>query len=168
LSEKATSLNKSRKDNQDKRKALIIAVSKYDKLSESRQLPFCRNDGEEMYKVLLKHGYEIPSDFKLTDKVGGIEMKDRIVDFSSSAKSTDTLIFYFSGHGMPDGSGNYFLAASDIDPKTPQGRGYAFYELEQERNRCNSKRIVTILDCCFSGAAESGTAKEGDEEVLLM
>jgi hypothetical protein len=152
-----------RKKNWNK-KALIIGISNYKNLPKSRQLSFCKNDGEEMFKVLSKHGYEIPVNFRLTGKVGGIQMRDAIVDFFSCAKSTETLIFYFSGHGMPDGHGNYFLAASDIEPKRPQGRGYAFYELEQERKRCDARRIVTILDCCFSGAAESGTIMAGDEE----
>jgi caspase domain-containing protein len=85
--------------------------------------------------------------------VEGSQIRQAIIDFFAEATAKDTLLFYFSGHGMPDGHGSYFLASSDIDRKIPQWAGYPFYELEKERERSVAKKVVTILDCCFSGAA---------------
>jgi hypothetical protein len=44
---------------QGRKKALIISVSDYnDKKLQS--LDFCKNDGEQMYQVLMELEYEIP------------------------------------------------------------------------------------------------------------
>ena len=85
--------------------------------------------------------------------------------FSDSSNSReDTLIFYFSGHGLPDGRGKHFLAPSDIDPNDPFEKGLDFETLEYLINkRCNSDRIIAILDCCFSGAAGLEGAKGEDD-----
>jgi caspase domain-containing protein len=141
------------KSKRGSKKALIIAISDYDNLPQSNQLSFCKNDCEALYESLLEQEYEIPDDFKLVGKIEGSRIKKAIISFFAKAVATDTLVFYFSGHGMPDGHGNYFLASSDIDRKIPQLDGYAFYELEKERERSVAKRTITILDCCFSGAA---------------
>ena len=46
------------------KKALVIAVSQYDS-SSLKPIKFCENDGQEMYRVLKKLGYEIPDSCKL-------------------------------------------------------------------------------------------------------
>jgi caspase domain-containing protein len=148
-----TTYSRQKDENGGKRKALIIAISDYDNLPPTKQLSFCRNDGQAVYETLLKQGYDIPSDFKLIGRVEGKRIKKTIINFFKKARATDTLVLYFSGHGMPDGHGNYFIASSDIDRETPQLDGYPFYELENERERSKAKKVITILDCCFSGAA---------------
>ena len=81
---------------------------------------------EAVYQALLKQDYEIPEEFRLIGKVEGSKIRQTIIDFFAEAGARDTLVFYFSGHGMPDGHGDYFLACSDIDRKRPQRAGYAF------------------------------------------
>lgn len=77
-----------------KRKALIIAVSEYDKQSKLGQLSFCKKDGEAVYKV-LKHQYEIPDKWRLIGNVEGQIIKDAIYDFfRESAEKDDTLFFF--------------------------------------------------------------------------
>ena len=58
-----------------------------------------------------------------------------------------------------------YLASSDTDPKFPNKRGFSFDELTTMMNRCTSTRIVTVLDCCYSGAARIGKSA-GDEAVI--
>jgi uncharacterized caspase-like protein len=153
LSEQTTFSRQKEDKGGGKRRALIIAVSDYDNLPKSQQLPFCKNDGDAVYETLIRQGYEIPEGFKLIGKVEGSKIRQALIDFFAEATAKDTLVIYFSGHGMPDGHGSHFLASSDIDRNRPQRAGYAFYELEKERERSVAKRAVIILDCCFSGAA---------------
>jgi hypothetical protein len=138
------------------RKALIISVTDYYSTSNLQSLDFCKNDGEEMYKLLDSLGYEILDNHKLVGQVRFDIMRDAIYDFfdNTHTKAEDTLVFYYSGHGIPAPDGDMCLASSEINPDDPYRRGFSSYELTRLIQNSNSIRIVTILDCCYSGAAK--------------
>jgi hypothetical protein len=146
--------------NDSTKRALVIGISDYDKLEH---LSFCKNDGNEVYELLISLGYEISSNNKLTGTVRWTEMREAIKRFfTQNVKSKDTLLFYFSGHGIPDDIGDNYLATSEIDPCFPYDKGYSFDDITKMMQRSISNRIVAILDCCFSGAAE---VSKGHDEV---
>jgi tetratricopeptide (TPR) repeat protein len=146
---------------EEKKYALIIGISNYNDLLS---LELCKNDAEELFGVLSKQEYEISENHKLIGQVTSDTMRDTIYDFFDYdyIKPKDTLLFYFSGHGLPDGTGRHYLAPSDIDKNRPGKKGIAFDELEYWIERCKSSRILTILDCCFSGAAGLEGLKDDD------
>jgi tetratricopeptide (TPR) repeat protein len=148
-----------------KRKALIIAVSDYDKMDN---LEFCKNDGEEINRILLSHNYDIPDQCRLIGRVDGHLLRERVIDFFTDPYVTleDTLVLYYSGHGVPDGEGGVYLGPSEIDEYFPYKRGFSFQELAKMMNRSLSKKIVVILDCCYSGAAEISKGGEHDAAKL--
>ena len=80
-------------------------------------------------------------------------MREAIIDFFTdvNTKAEDTLLFYYSGHGIPDVDGDIYLASSEIDPDAPFRKGFSFNELTKMIQRSVSIRIVTVLDCCYSG-----------------
>lgn len=144
-----------------RRRALIIGISDYDKLEP---LMFCKNDGREMVDVLNSLHYETPENNILLGKVRWETMRDTIYDFFSdeNINPTDTLLLYFSGHGVPDVDQDVFLATSDIDPDVPSKRGFNFNELTKVMGDCISTSIVAILDCCYSGSARISKGREDD------
>lgn len=145
-----------------KKKALIIGVSDYDS-DKLHQLPFCRNDGEAMNEILGTLGFDIPKECFLVGKVGGEAMKKTVIKFlRKDADVDDLLLLYFSGHGVPDGHGRTFLSSSDMDPDVPEENGLGFRDLQDIIERSDAQRIVTILDCCFSGAMGIG----GDDGIM--
>ena len=97
-----------------KRKALIVGISDYVSL---QKLDFCKKDGLEVYEILSSLGYEISENNKLIGEVKGEKIKDIIYDFFDDINNNpdDTLLFYYSGHGVPDPDGDTYLASSDID-----------------------------------------------------
>jgi uncharacterized protein YjbI with pentapeptide repeats len=151
-----------------KRKALIIGISKYDHSNKFRDLDFCENDANEVYKILKEQGYDIPVNRLIVGKVDWARMRDALIDFFTDRRlrSEDTLFFYFSGHGYLDkNTGRNYLATSEIDPEWPEMKAIPFEELTTYMNLCNSERITTVLDCCYSGALEiTGGKGEGEEE----
>ena len=122
--------------------------------SNLKPIKFCENDGQEMYRVLRKVGYEIPENCKLIDNVKSQRLKEAIYNFFTNIenKPDDTLVFYYSGHAVPDKWGEIFLAASDIDSDRPFMTGFSFTDLTNSMLECNSFSIVTILDSCYSGS----------------
>jgi len=159
-------------DNNDAgvRKALVIAVSDYDESSGLKSIGFCKNDGQEMHSTLINNGYDIPDSRKLIGYVDHQRLKKTIYDFfvDKDNKPDDTLVFYYSGHGVPDKFGTTFLAPSDMDADHPFITGFSFDDLTNSMLACNSLRVVTILDSCFSGSLKIGKglgldSKSGEE-----
>jgi hypothetical protein len=156
---------KQREYNVNKKKALIVAVSDYTNL---QRLDFCKNDGNEIYSILNSLGYEISEDNKLIGEVKADKIKDKIYDFfyDDTNKPDDTLVFYYSGHGIPDTSDDTYLASSDIDPDQPFRKGFSFEQLTKMLQGSVSTRIVAVLDCCYSGAAKLSKGHQDDEAIL--
>jgi tetratricopeptide (TPR) repeat protein len=152
---------------QANKKALVIAVSQYNS-SSLKPIKFCENDGKEMYKVLKKLEYEIPDNCILIGNVESPRLKKAIYNFFTNQDNNpdDTLVFYYSGHGVPDKWGAAFLAPSDIDSDHPFLTGFSFADLTNSMLECNSLSVVTILDCCYSGSLELSKgldSKSGEE-----
>jgi uncharacterized caspase-like protein len=141
------------KEYQGRKRALVVSISQYDKLAA---LDFCERDGKKICEVLFKLGYDIPTKYRL---IGGrIEydkLRDSILDFfyDKTIDPKDTVLFYFSGHGLLGDDGEHYLCTSQIDPDMPYRRGFPFDGLTKARGECNSKMVFTVLDCCYSGAA---------------
>ena len=64
---------------------------------------------------------------------------------------TDTVLFYYSGHGLYDKlTGNSYLATSDANPEDEKW-GYALRDLSELLRDSPVKRQIVWLDCCHSG-----------------
>lgn len=149
-----------------RKKALIIAISNYDD-KQLRSLEFCKNDGEEMYHLLGSLGFDISENHKLIGYIQFNRMRDAIYDFfdNRKTKADDTLLFYYSGHGIPISDGN-ILASSETDYYSPRKMGFSSYDLTNLIQESNSIRIVEVLDCCYGGAAKIGKGSEEDAAKL--
>jgi uncharacterized protein YjbI with pentapeptide repeats len=155
--------------NESRKKALVIAVSEYEEGSNLKNLLFCKKDGEDLYELLQKKefGYEIKGNEGLIGKVDGEIMRKRINEFfeDPDMKSSDTLLFYYTGHGIARGERHYF-ASSNIDQQYPGINGLRFSDLTDLIRDCRAKCVVTVLDCCYAGAAAMGMG--GDTSQLQM
>jgi uncharacterized protein YjbI with pentapeptide repeats len=153
--------------NEPRKKALIIAVSDYNDNKLLPPLEFCKNDGEKMYELLSSIGYEISDDHKLIGNVTANAMRNAIHHFfdNRKTKADDTLLFYYSGHGIPVSDGN-ILASSETEYYSPRRMGFSSSELTNIIQDSNSIRIVEVLDCCYAGAARIGEGPifKGSEE----
>ena len=100
---------------------MIIAVSEYTPSSGLRSIEFCKNDGEEMYTILKKNGYDIPDDRKLIGFVDSQKIRSSVYNFfaDENNKPDDTILFYYSGHGVPHNNGKAFSIPSDINSLHP-------------------------------------------------
>jgi tetratricopeptide (TPR) repeat protein len=159
---------KKQRDNNNKnkniKKALVIAVSDYNYLES---IEFCKNDGQEMYIVLKKNGYDIPDNCRLIGYVDSQRLKNAIYDFFTNEynKPDDTLVLYYSGYCVLNMWGSLFLAPSDMDSDQPFKSGFHFDDLINLMLACNSLRVVTILDIYFSRLQTSkGFTDIGGEE----
>ena len=83
-------------------------------------------------------------------------VRDAIGDFFAEKKKDDLLLLYFSGHGVLDENGLFYLAVKDTQHKRPRATGIPASFIKEEMESCRSKRQVLVLDCCNSGAFARG------------
>ena len=100
-------------------------------------------------------GYEISESNKLVGNINFATMRKAIMDFfdDSSISPEDILIFYYSGHGIPDVDGDVYLATSEIEPAFPYRNGFSFGELDENgsKNECfESSTDIRLLLQRFS------------------
>jgi len=136
--------------------ALLIGVSEYK--PGLNPLPAAVRDIEAMQSV-LQH-----SDFGAFDKVtplpnpGLLAMRSAIAELFGDRDTDDLVLLYFSGHGVTDEYGKFFLTNCDTQKKgrlnkaTVVEAGFVHDLMEN----CDSERQVIILDCCHSGAFPEG------------
>ena len=150
----------------ERRRGLIIGISKYDHNNKFRDLDFCENNANEVYNILRDQGYDVSANAMLVGRQEWSKMRDEIIKFFTdrTLKPEDTLFFYFSGHGYLDRSARRtYLSTSEIHPERPVTTGIPFDELATYLNLSCSERIMAVLDCCYSGALEVyGTGAENE------
>jgi uncharacterized caspase-like protein len=84
--------------NKSEKRALVIGISDYGNLEP---LSFCKNDGQEISNTLATLEYEISNNHALLGYVKWESMRGAIYDFFiEETKPQDTLLFYYSGHGV--------------------------------------------------------------------
>ncbi|HTN89898.1 MAG TPA: caspase family protein [Sorangium sp.] len=74
----------------------------------------------------------------------------------------DLLILYYSGHGLKDDWGHLHLATRDTEKDLFVATSVDAAWISRQIDRCPAKRIVLILDCCYSGAYENSAKGEQD------
>jgi branched-chain amino acid transport system substrate-binding protein len=79
-------------------------------------------------------------------------VRRRIEDFFSRRKPDDLLLLYFSCHGILDSRGRLYFVASDTRSDLLESTGIAARWVKRQMDRSRSRRIVLLLDCCYSGA----------------
>lgn len=92
-------------------------------------------------------------DSVLTISNGSLSSVQReIARFFINRTSSDSLLLYFSGHGVLDRRGRLFFAVADTDVDILSGTGLSASFLNDEMEHCFASQKVIILDCCHSGA----------------
>jgi hypothetical protein len=79
----------------------------------------------------------------------------RLSKFGEIENGNAELLFYFSGHGLPEESTNVpYLIPVDVSGSTP-AEGVSLSFLYDELSRYKTKKTTVILDACFSGGARN-------------
>lgn len=135
--------------------AVIIGIGTF----QDERIPplrFTANDAQGFYDVLTDPNYGgVPKDQVqlLIDK----DATDRNIKtaigkwLSQQARAEDTVIIYYSGHGAPEGEEKYWVTYNaDID--NLYTTALSNNEIYDMLNRIESKRVITLLDSCYSAA----------------
>jgi uncharacterized caspase-like protein len=146
----------------------LIGVSEYE--PGFTPLPAATKDVEAMRRILENPELGGFDEVKALLNPDPVKMSEEIqAAFSSSRKTQDLVLLFFSGHGVRDERGNFYLATR-ITRKTQRGElvkgtAVAARFVHDIMNDCRSKRQVVILDCCYSGAFADGLLAKDDGSI---
>ncbi|MCI4667593.1 MAG: caspase family protein [Bacteroidia bacterium] len=141
-----------------KKAALLFGIDNY----KRKPLSVCSNNVFDLQKVLGRNGdVDNTLNFEclyFPSKWNQQLTKDFILEKTNQffSKDLDFALVYFAGHGSRIEGKGYFVpwGASEIDKDHVAERKEAFISFEaitEIVNNSSIKRIVVILDCCYSG-----------------
>ncbi|MFD4638879.1 caspase family protein [Lentzea sp. NPDC058436] len=84
------------------------------------------------------------------------EVNEAVEDFFADREPDDLLVLHFSGHGVKDEAGELHFATSSTKLARLAGTAVSADFVARRMNRSRSRRIVLLLDCCYSGAFGRG------------
>jgi tetratricopeptide (TPR) repeat protein/uncharacterized caspase-like protein len=149
-----------------KRYALIIGNSVYtDKTLQQLITP--AQDVEALAHVLRNPDI---GNFEVSVRLDAESHRLRrdIERFFAKRKANDTLLFYFSGHGVIEGhSGELHLAVKDTERDVLRSTAIPSSFIRQNVRDSHSGSKVIILDCCYSGAITNEMLTKGPYEVAM-
>jgi tetratricopeptide (TPR) repeat protein len=137
--------------------ALVVGISKYDKLPETGQLQFPERDAESIYSVLISPeggNFRAENVHRLIGSRANLaNLRHEVEEWLPSvAKDDDRVLIYFAGHGFVN-NGKAYLAPYDIDPKNIAGTGYPMDRLGNSiATKIKGKWKVLLTDSCHSGS----------------
>ncbi|MEL6262687.1 MAG: SUMF1/EgtB/PvdO family nonheme iron enzyme [Cyanobacteria bacterium J06626_6] len=147
--------------------ALLIGVGEYGTGLKSLQCPL--NGVEAMEAVLASSEIgKFDEVVALTNPNVG-EMRSRISETFAQLTKQDLILFYFTGHGLKNMTGDFYLTTSQTE-LFPSGRPNAGTAVEadflrRELSNARAERKVVILDCCFGAAFADGFLTMNDSSI---
>jgi DnaJ-class molecular chaperone len=135
-------------------RAVLVGVSQYRRLDS---LPAVHSNIVELQALLRdsrRWGLPRRNCTALDQPTTSAKVLDVLHD--QAARATDTLLFYFAGHGLVDerDDDELFLALPDADPERPNRDAIPYSWIRNEvLDASRAKRKIVIIDCCYSGRA---------------
>ena len=151
--------------------AILVGVED----SASNNIPdlqYCEDDVNDMFTILTKSGYEPGNITKIT----GIKAtKENILEAVNKLKNRsyypnpDTILFYFSGHGMAAGKANYLIPVEGTgDNSQARDRNVSMDKVIEKLEKSGFPRRLAVIDACRNnpkGRTTGGTWTKGFNDV---
>ncbi|MEU3914784.1 caspase family protein [Streptomyces sp. NPDC029721] len=133
-------------------KAIIVGIDNY----PDAPLHGCVNDANDVATCLSFPEFDFDCLLLLNSKATRGNIVRALSELAYGQEEGDTLVFYFAGHGAVLGQAGYLVTRDGQEFDL----GISLSHLAQlmESASLKFRHVVTILDCCHSGAAFSWTA----------
>lgn len=151
--------------------AVVVGISKYQKLPGGQQLQFADRDAALFSEAIQKRGVSAQNVKLLT----GIDATTAAIKsavgnwLARSVAESDTVLIFFSGHGLFEREfGESYLLGYDSDPKDPYATALSVSELGQAlARRVRSGRVLVIADAVrrdfFDPESDPGSSKSFEQ-----
>jgi uncharacterized YceG family protein len=134
--------------------ALIIATDRYTDQSFG-ELRAPSRDAEGLAGVLEDPAIGSFSVRAIVNEPGEL-VREEIEGFFADRRLDDLLVLYFSCHGVKDEAGRLYFAAMTTKLRRLAASGISSDFVYEQVERCRARKILLLLDCCYSGAYLKG------------
>ena len=144
------------------RSALVVANGRY----QDERLARLRSPGQDALALARVLGDPAIGGFQVDLLVDADErtIRRRTAAFFADRDRDDVLLLHFSCHGVKDARGRLHLAAKDTDLSVLGATGVPASFVNDLLADTQSRRVVLVLDCCYSGAfGRGGQVRAGSE-----
>jgi Caspase domain len=148
------------------RSALVIASHDYAD-PKLRRLRAPARDAEELARVLRDPnigGFQVEVSANEPEHV----VRRKLAAFFQDRGLDDLLLLHLSCHGVKDDDGRLYFATSDTELAHLDATAVPSDFVNRQMTRSRSRRIVLLLDCCYSGAFASGLIARAGDRVDLQ
>lgn len=133
--------------------ALLVGIAGYQNVSG---LPaVVRNDATDLQHLLTnaaRCGYPAGQVNLLLDQaVSLVNLRKALDDLAHTATAADTVVFFFSGHGVRHSDEAAYLLPYDCRLENLPETALSSAELTGRLNSIRAGRLLVLLDCCHSG-----------------
>lgn len=145
--------------------ALIVAAGRYTD-STLTELRSPSRDAQEFAQVLQDPaigGFSVQSLLNEPDYL----VREEIEGFFADRSLDDVLILYLSCHGVKDASGRLYFAAATTKVNRLSSTGISADFVYEQVDHCRARRILILLDCCYSGAYLAGYRTRGEQRAFI-
>ena len=130
--------------------AVVVGISKYERLPGGQQLQFADRDASAFADALKKAGTGGGDVRLLTGSAANLAaIKSAVGNWlAKSASESDTVILFFSGHGIFEREfAESYLLGYDSDPKDPYTSALSVSELREAlKTRVRTRRVLVLID----------------------
>ena len=146
------------------RRSLIVGINDYK--PAIGKLDFCVSDAKRIDGVLKnrREGFTstesvLLSDDQESDHIPNrINLIENVKKICISAKTGDTILIYFAGHGTIDKDGKLYLLPIDASSMAIEESCISWEWLRKQIELCSAKNKILIIDACHSGAGRDVAA----------
>ncbi|MER7609170.1 caspase family protein [Nocardioides sp. NPDC127503] len=149
-----------------RRSALVVANDTYLDQRLSR-LRAPATDAEQLAGVLRNAeigGFEVEVSLNEPEHV----VRRKVSSFFDDRSPDDLLLLHLSCHGVKDEDGRLYFATPDTEIGHLDATSLPADYVNRQMTKSRSRRIVLLLDCCYSGAFARGMMTRGDERMDIM
>jgi hypothetical protein len=147
------------------RRALIVANARYDDPALAG-LRAPTHDAHALARVLgapAIGGFDV----ELLADADERTVRRGVAAFFAGRDHDDLLLLHFSGHGVKDSRGRLYLTARDTELATLGATAIPASFINDQLNETRSRRVVLILDCCYSGAFSRAAMARASRDLHL-
>jgi uncharacterized caspase-like protein len=146
--------------------AILIGINKYSSTG-FRPLRYAVPDVAKIYEILSEASYDKEHIRLLTDKSTNFNLRptrnnilNEIWRVSKSAGNEDSILLYFSGHGIEENSQSYLIPA-DASDEILVDTAISLENAKEILLRSKARFKILILDSCHSGVRIGKKGKDG-------
>lgn len=151
----------------EQRYAILIASSDYPKDPQHLERLRCpNNDVDGLEEILASKAYGAFAKPIVLKDLAHYDVLRQINLTLTQASRDDLVLIYYSGHGKLNRSGRLHLTTADTEVNLLDTTSISVERIRDLINVSHSKKIILILDCCYSGRVRDAFLKSGVDDYL--